>query len=395
MKAIFVLALIVLAANAQNTPTSSSTGQAQEPEFDGEAYFSGFAEKLGLTEDQLQHASSCFTTIQGMAEQLNDILQPNQVDEEDTEGSLGDEGTGSGSEGFEGSEGSEGSEAEVNPAQNIENMIGSLLNLYGNAKSSIQGECQPFLEDLQSALEPNFESPSMVGLSEDSGLDEVLAANWDFYFPQLIKQVGLLVQQLNGAQFSSAGATNAYILQILFGKAIPAPIVQATMPIGKSVIFNQKNFFNQFFNGFFKSLGNFKAADITNNIKSLSSCYDAFNKINSQIISFQKQIVKLSLLDSFYATKSFVSTFASNFKACKPAYQLVDGLRGKLVTKVNASKTGGWYQVFLNLSLNFAQIEGSLTSAAVYVDLGKYEQAGTIAANTIKSVFANVAPFPL
>jgi hypothetical protein len=298
----------------------------------------------------------------------------------------GFDGTGSNG-GYEGPSGSQG--------PNIENVISSLLSLYGQAKNSILGECQPLLIDIQSVLIPNFENPSLIGLGEDTPFDEILSVNWNFYFPQIIKQVGLWVQQLHDGQFEAAGSTQAYIIKILVGSVIPKADATTSIPLGKSVAFNKNNFFTQFFTGFFKSLGGFKAADITTNIKSLSTCYDALNKISTQVTNFQTQTSNLSPLDAFYATKGFASAFASNIRGCKAALQLVKDLSGRFAAKVISSQDEGLYQIFLNLSLNFAQIETSLMTEASFVDQGKYELAGNAQANILKTILAKVIAFPL
>jgi len=402
MKAIFFLALIVLAAHAQDLPTSTgdSTGDDSQG-FDLDAYFAGFVEQLGIDS---QDGDNCLSTIKDQAQQLAAILQINQDNQDGSvddgtsgDGTSGDgtSGDGSSSDGTSG-DGTSGDGTSVDQGQNLDQLISSLFGFYSQAKSAIQGECQAFLGDLQTALEADSENPSMVGLVDPTS-DEIIGANLDFYFPQVVKQIGTLVQQLHDASFNEAGATHAYILQILFGNQIPDAVAQPTsIPQGKLVTFNQKNFFTQYLNGFFKTLGGFKAADVTNNVKSISACYDSFTKINAQITSFQKQIAKLAALDTFFATKAFVSTFATNFKGCKPAFQLLDTLNTKINTKISASVDNkGWYQVFLNLALNFDQVENSLQAQATYVDQGKYEIAGNTGANTVKALFANVATFPL
>jgi hypothetical protein len=233
----------------------------------------------------------------------------------------------------------------------------------------------------------------LVGLDESAPLSEILGANWNFYFPQIIKLLGTWVQQMNSNQWSQAGTTNAQIIRILLGTETLRVQAQ-TLTSGTPVAFDKTKFFTQFFTAFFNTLGGFKSADVTKNIKSLSTCYDGIVKILDQFPAFQTQTASLSFLDTFYATKGLFTTFASNLKTCRPAYQLVSTLATKINTKVLASNKG-YYQVMLNLLLNFPQIETNLMNQAINVDIGKYDKAGNIAANTLKTIFANAATFPL
>jgi hypothetical protein len=413
MKAIVFLAVIVLAANAQEVVG-----------FNPGEYYTGFTERLGLNQDQLQDGKNCFDAINNIVMQFNDILEtykpapqypqypegsqsgewPSGNTGEWPSGNTGEWPSGNTGEWPSGNTGEwpsgempsgewSNGENEYSQGVNVEELISSLLNLYGQAKSSITGECKPFLKDLQDVLRPDWNNPSLVGLDESAPLSEILGANWNFYFPQIIKLLGTWVQQMNSNQWSQAGTTNAQIIRILLGTETLRVQAQ-TLTSGTPVAFDKTKFFTQFFTAFFNTLGGFKSADVTKNIKSLSTCYDGIVKILDQFPAFQTQTASLSFLDTFYATKGLFTTFASNLKTCRPAYQLVSTLATKINTKVLASNKG-YYQVMLNLLLNFPQIETNLMNQAINVDIGKYDKAGNIAANTLKTIFANAATFPL
>jgi hypothetical protein len=356
MKAILVLALVVLAANA----------------VDGDAFYQGFTQKLGLTGNQIQDGRNCFDTVSQLVGQLNTILQ--------------------GSESTEGGDGTNGGEGSMS-APNFEEIFTSLLGLYGSAQSSIQGECGPFISDLSSVLAPNSQNPSMQGLNEDVTIDEIVSINWNWYFPQIIQQFGKWVNQLNLAQDNEAGMTTAYILQILTGHAIPQATPEVSMVLGKSVPFDKNTFINQFFTAFFKTLG-FKAADITTNVKGISTCVvDTIPKLITLVTNFQTQIARLSVLDAFFASKTFYANLISTFKNCKPAFTVLDTISQKIIKQTNDEN--GAYQIFLNSALNFPQLDSTIMQEYLLIDQGKYALAGETEAKRWQTIFKNVVNFAL
>jgi hypothetical protein len=336
IKALLVLGFIALAVSQPATGTTGPT------------FLDGFSEKLGLTETEVDDANTCVQGIENLLMDLQDTLQTTD--------------------------------------QEVEAIGNALLAYYKRVQSQLPEACQAFALDLVNALTKHIQ-PTEDG--EMPNIQALIEANLETYFPQLVQQLGVLIDKLVNGQEYEAGKTVAYILQIVYGIEKPQAAQLASNVAGGSYVpFDAKKFIPKFFDSFFKTLG---LKTVTS--KPISSCWTLVQNLATANDKFVADAPKLDFFDTVERSAALYGKFVDTVKGCKDTFAIVDLTVGRIVRTVNRNQSKYLYQIFLNTITNFPAIEQTIQMEATYIFTGQYDVAGRIDALRLQSILKGVVNF--
>jgi hypothetical protein len=215
-----------------------------------------------------------------------------------------------------------------------------------------------------------------------------IQANWETYFPQIIQQLGGMVNQLLNNQELAAGKTLAYAIQILAGVEKPKITnLPNNMVTGKYVAFDIKKFIPKFFDSFFKTLG------IQANSQALVSCLNLVQNLATEYNKFITASAKLGLFDQLDQSASFYGKFVDTVKGCEGAIKIGDLTIGRIYRAVMKNQNRYLYQIFLNTMMSFPSMQQTAEMEGIYIAQGQYDLAGTIDALRIQAMLKGVVNF--
>jgi hypothetical protein len=337
IKAILVLSFIVFAANGATAATGTTTG----------TFFEGFSQKLGLTSIQIEHSGICFQSLENLLNQLQTLIQTTE--------------------------------------QDVEPMGMALLAFYQDAKSQLQVECQDFAMDIVSVLLKNMQ-PSADGQGPD--VEAIIHANLETYFPQIVQQLGGMVNQLVNGQEFQAGNSAAYIIQIVVNTEKPKTTsLPASITGGKYVAFDVKKFIPKFFDAFLTALG------VRTTSKGLVSCWNLVQILSKENDRFVVDAPALDLFDKLDRSAALYGKFVDTVKGCQDAFLTFDLTVGRVIRAIQKNPSKYMYQIFLNTVLQFPALEQTIQMESAYLFQGQYDLAGKVHASRLQAILKGVVTF--
>jgi len=324
MKALLLLAVLAFAAQAHlSTP----------------AYHLGFTEQLGLTSQQLEHASTCFHSVKQVITDLHNV--------------------------------------KLSKDQGLAAILRSLLTTVEDFDYKLKVDCSIYLNDLAMAILRNT----------NGDIKGTVLRNFDKYSLEIIQQAAFYVEALVSGNHYRAGHVEAYIIQILFGIEKPQVLPLAQFNSSNWVPMNLTKYAFEFTEGYFRTLGlnNSKAVqdnaecsiDYVNFVTSVHLLSQSL--AHAQNVTEKVQIIEKFIVQGIKFYDVCVSAMVFNWEHI--GHPIIKAFQNAPVHTVVA--------LIHNIASNLPELRQGHIEMIMSIFEGNYYKAGTINAQELIALVKN------
>jgi len=324
MKSLLIFAVIALAANAHlGTP----------------AYHLGFSEQLGLTSQQLAHASTCFNSFKQVLVDIHQVVESKN--------------------------------------NGVAAVLRSLLNTVQDVEDKLKVDCAIYLQDL-----------AMVILRNTNGdIKGTVQRNFDQYTLEIIQQFALYFDALAAGNHYQAGHVEAYILQILFGLEKPKTHPNPEFNMSKYVPMNITKYSYEFVEGYFQRLG-FNDNKAMKDNAECSINYVAFvssiqfishDLANAQDIQEKTKIIEKVVVEGLKFYESCVAAYTFNW----------EHINKPILAAFQNAPVHTVLTLIHNIAINLPELKQHYMEMVIGIMEGEYKKAGILNAELLIELVRN------
>jgi hypothetical protein len=309
----FIVALAVLCVAAQASHLNIS------------AYHLGFAEGLGLNENQIQHGFNCFSSFKNVLLGARDVVHSSE------------------------------------PSR----LLLNIMNLVEEVKEDLKGTCQTYLMDF---------AINVYTKTQGADLKITIGSNWNKYPLQIVQQVALWVRAMESGDMYAAGNIEASIINILLGAQTPYVLPTPTFNYTKYAPMNMTRYMNEFTSSYYQTLGINSQALIQSTIECQVSTVAFVEKIQG----FESKLqVANNYTAKFHIIHDLLQLASTSFHQCGDSLKL--NWRAIYVPLIEVFRTAPGHSaihVLKNIALNLPEIQSLKMQEMIDILEGNYKNVG-------------------